>query len=115
METEVFNLVTGESQIYPLPPEQAVVAAHDKELGDKPREHWTNKPYITKCGRSVYCGDWTAPMPVHYAVLKSDRQAICGIPLLGEWDALLRVGRSATYSEVTCPECIAKMKECYLI
>ena len=66
METEVMNLLTGEKRFYTLPPEQAVVVAHYQSGTNA---NWNTWQYekgkvgtITKSGRVVYCGDWSAMM-----------------------------------------------------
>jgi len=57
----VINLKTGEEQIFSCPANEAVVCAFEQE-----RKNWNTWDYdyskatISKSGKTVICGDWTA-------------------------------------------------------
>jgi hypothetical protein len=60
--TEVTNLATGAKITYSLPPEEAVVCAHEQSKGNYNTWDYSKKPHplLRDAGRFVSCGDWTA-------------------------------------------------------
>lgn len=60
-ETEAVNLATGERLWYSLPPEKAVVCAHEYSRGNK--NTWAydfTKAQRSTSGKTWICGDWAA-------------------------------------------------------
>lgn len=69
MESTAHNLATGETRVYSLPPDRAVVAAHAQEHGDW--NTWNYARYGSKieyAQQHVVCGDWAARL--HFSQAK---------------------------------------------
>ena len=60
--TTVTNLSTGETMVYSLSPEKAVVCAFEQETrkNNNTWEYDFTKARISASGKTVSCGDWCA-------------------------------------------------------